>query len=522
MNPIQQAISALEDLLTSEDFAQAERYAREVLTSLRSLQKEVEGVGLLPLPEPHTELYKDLTPVLYEAWSQQLHAYARTAIAVALGRGVVPQDSVTMPRFDCWSTNDGDSWYEHPADAQIIEDVFGGEVPKVGDEFDVLAGWTSVMARYRVTHVNEDGECEVECISHPEATQPTQAITRQTKYGEATAHFPVLPACPMCKSHTAGECYEKGCGYMATQPTQAEPMLIHGVPVHGLLPVDREPMEAIVKAAYEHAKKVRGQPTQTEARPPSYALEPETIAELQAIIAQAEAPSERGAREMQEVADKLREAGYHSAANNTERTIADIKSGNIPSAVIGAALATQQAGQGEPVGMPLPCDITVGHVTMSKGVSLRSLVFRMQALYELAQEAATPPAPQQSNIPKELDVRTILLDVVPGDGDGLEVYATSVADVEAKLCKMGEELEDWQLGIRRYVPEQQPEALAQQERDREDAENYRWLCEAVGTSDESKRDRVLRAMEKACALPKTPQEFDAAIRAARSSEGGAA
>lgn len=63
---------------------------------------------------------------------------------------------------------------------------------------------------------------------------------------------------------------------------------------------------------------------------------------------QAEAPSEREAREMQEVADKLREAGYHSAANNTERTIADIKSGNMPRAVIGAALATQQAVQGEP------------------------------------------------------------------------------------------------------------------------------------------------------------------------------
>lgn len=55
---------------------------------------------------------------------------------------------------------------------------------------------------------------------------------------------------------------------------------------------------------------------------------------------QAEAPSEREGREMQEVADKLREAGYHSAANNTERTIADIKSGNMPRAVIGAALAT--------------------------------------------------------------------------------------------------------------------------------------------------------------------------------------
>jgi hypothetical protein len=52
--------------------------------------------------------------------------------------------------------------------------------------------------------------------------------------------------------------------------------------------------------------------------------------------------------------------------------------------------AEQQKGEADPLDMPLPCDITVGHVTMSKGVPLRSLVFRMKALYELAQEAASP------------------------------------------------------------------------------------------------------------------------------------
>lgn len=62
------------------------------------------------------------------------------------------------------------------------------------------------------------------------------------------------------------------------------------------------------------------------------------------------------------------------------------------------------------------------------------------------------------DIPKELDVRTILLDVVPGeDGMGEEVFAKTVADVEKKLGAMGEELEDWQLGIRRYQPEAVPQ-----------------------------------------------------------------
>ena len=40
-----------------------------------------------------------------------------------------------------------------------------------------------------------------------------------------------------------------------------------------------------------------------------------------------------------------------------------------------------------------------------------------------------------------LSVTSILLDFVPGDGDGLEVYAKSVADVEALLSKQGERIE---------------------------------------------------------------------------------
>jgi hypothetical protein len=51
---------------------------------------------------------------------------------------------------------------------------------------------------------------------------------------------------------------------------------------------------------------------------------------------------------------------------------------------------------------------------------------------------------------KGLSVTHILLEVVPGDeGNGEEVYARSIADVEAKLSKMGSDLEGWQLGIKR-------------------------------------------------------------------------
>lgn len=38
----------------------------------------------------------------------------------------------------------------------------------------------------------------------------------------------------------------------------------------------------------------------------------------------------------------------------------------------------------DPMDWPLPCDVTVGHGTMQKGVKLRTLVLRMKALYEMA------------------------------------------------------------------------------------------------------------------------------------------
>ena len=38
----------------------------------------------------------------------------------------------------------------------------------------------------------------------------------------------------------------------------------------------------------------------------------------------------------------------------------------------------------DPMDWPLPCDVTVGHGTMRKGVKLRTLVLRMKTLYEMA------------------------------------------------------------------------------------------------------------------------------------------
>ena len=43
---------------------------------------------------------------------------------------------------------------------------------------------------------------------------------------------------------------------------------------------------------------------------------------------------------------------------------------------------------------------------------------------------------------EKFDVRRILLDIVPGDGSGHEVYAESREDVEEKLSQMGQQIED--------------------------------------------------------------------------------
>lgn len=74
------------------------------------------------------------------------------------------RDAPVKPRFECWSTNDGDSWYENPDDAELIYDVLGNNA-KVGDEFEVMAGWCNVQARYRIVSEKDD-DFEVECISH--------------------------------------------------------------------------------------------------------------------------------------------------------------------------------------------------------------------------------------------------------------------------------------------------------------------------------------------------------------------
>lgn len=62
--------------------------------------------------------------------------------------------------------------------------------------------------------------------------------------------------------------------------------------------------------------------------------------------------------------------------------------------------------------------------------------------YEAMVAARAAASPAAEAVPDDCDVRKILLNVVPGmDGEGHEVYARNVADVEQLLSEMGERLD---------------------------------------------------------------------------------
>jgi len=75
----------------------------------------------------------------------------------------------------------------------------------------------------------------------------------------------------------------------------------------------------------------------------------------------------------------------------------------------------EKQGQADPLDMPLPCDVKVGHVTIRKGVALRTLVAHMQVLYDMAQ----PNQPAESRADAKslsLELLGAITDVEQGNG----------------------------------------------------------------------------------------------------------
>lgn len=71
----------------------------------------------------------------------------------------------------------------------------------------------------------------------------------------------------------------------------------------------------------------------------------------------------------------------------------------------------------------------------------------LNALHAYEKEDAEYPF-----VPADCDVRRVMVDVVPGpEGDGVEIYAKSVKEVEEKMGKLGEQLEDAKIALSRKM-----------------------------------------------------------------------
>lgn len=192
MNPIQLAIEALERIADPRNkhfSGDAQVVAQEALTSLRSLQKEVEGVEL---PEPAFKLY----------WRGDLAAYKvskpnigdtdvytadqlRTAVAAALGRGVVNSGwCVTSEELAQWT--DAYAAFKGAFDTPQMRRQFNDEYAE--------------DARHRLREFNER---MLSAAPTPEASQPTQAEVPSER--EAFEAFEAFEAALRSREGPAGD-----------------------------------------------------------------------------------------------------------------------------------------------------------------------------------------------------------------------------------------------------------------------------------------------------------------------------
>ena len=74
----------------------------------------------------------------------------------------------------------------------------------------------------------------------------------------------------------------------------------------------------------------------------------------------------------------------HTAAHMSENDMRNNLLSIADQLIALAATPAPEAAPADPMDWPLPCDVTVGHGTMRKGVTLRTLVNRMKTLYEMA------------------------------------------------------------------------------------------------------------------------------------------
>jgi hypothetical protein len=146
-----------------------------------------------------------------------------------------------------------------------------------------------------------------------------------------------------------------------------------------------------------------------------------------------------------------------SNLQNERETLKDrLAAPSTPSPKPAVDAPTTGATEGEPVDYDRVVSICEAH-----GIGLP--VDCIEMVVEIIRHAIPHPAsePQSNSVPLDCDVRKILLRVVPGDGDGHEVYAKNVGEVESLLSEMGERLEDFESAY----PASEPKTLTKAARD---------------------------------------------------------
>jgi len=132
------------------------------IRELQAQQAEPANQQLLAL----VKSFGHKTGCAKNAFGEQCTCGADEVIAAA---EQAPQAAVAapLPPYNVFSDDDGDSWREHPADADFVEGL------QLGDEFELLAGWRSVRVTFRVTKVpdDENDDYEVEEVTAPAAAQ---------------------------------------------------------------------------------------------------------------------------------------------------------------------------------------------------------------------------------------------------------------------------------------------------------------------------------------------------------------
>jgi hypothetical protein len=81
-----------------------------------------------------------------------------------------PQPVADRQDYNTWSNSDGDTWLESPKDIEFVHGL------KVGDTYELLAGWVPVLVEYRVTKAPDDADDDYEVELLPAGKENNNAI----------------------------------------------------------------------------------------------------------------------------------------------------------------------------------------------------------------------------------------------------------------------------------------------------------------------------------------------------------